>query len=141
MSHACLYIAWRGLASTKVGGHPEWREKYLHCKECVQKAFQGLSHLILFRYQRLLSLDAVGKSWARSPHTTHRVSYKRAMEMPTVCECLLIPEKSTAIEYCPFSHAEWLLENLVLLWTPLGSSNLQGNSSLNLLRQTSILAD
>lgn len=33
----------------KVGGHPEWREKHLHCRECVQEEFQGLSRLILFR--------------------------------------------------------------------------------------------
>lgn len=50
--------------------------------------------------------------WAQSPHTTYRTSYKRVVEMPTVCECLLILEWSTGIEYCPFSHAERPLENI-----------------------------
>ena len=80
--------------------------------------------------------------WAQSPHTTYRTSYKRAVEMPTVCECLLILEWSTGITHTvhfPMLRGPW--KTLTLPWIPLGNSDLQGNSILNLMRQTSIPAD
>lgn len=99
-------------------------------RDCLASSSSGSrAYWVWMQVGRIEFLESEGTvPWAQSPCTTHRTSGQRAVEMPMMCECLLISEWSVGIEYCPFSPAEWPLENIDPPLAPLECSDLQGDS-------------
>lgn len=112
-------------------------------RDCLTSSSSGSrAYWVWMQVGRIKFLESEATlPWAQSPRTTHRTSLERAVEMPMRCECLLIPEWSIGIEYCPLSCAEWPLENIGPPLAPSGKLGPPRRFPLNLLRQTSILVD